>query len=134
MKKVLGILGCAALLLVGASIAVAATAKQMPDSVKLNACQAKQPAVTFPHKTHVAVGECKTCHHTQADLKAGSDTAVQKCGPCHVKPEKETTPKCAEMSMTKNPFHIKCVGCHKATVAKDATKKAPTKCAECHKK
>ena len=78
--------------------------------------------------------ECKTCHHTQPDLKAGTAIEVKPCGACHVQPEKTDTPKCSEMGLSKNPFHIRCLGCHKEAVAKDATKQAPTKCDQCHPK
>lgn len=133
MRKLFVTLAVVCLVLAGVSLVSAATAKEAPKDITISDCQAKQPAVAFPHGKHQAL-DCKTCHHTQADLKAGTDTVVQKCKDCHVAPEKAETPKCSEMSMTKNPFHISCVGCHKAEVAKNAAKPLPVKCADCHKK
>lgn len=134
MRKTIAVVAAAALVLLGTTVAIAATAKQAPEKVKIADCQAKQGPVEMSHKAHVGLTECKHCHHTQADLKAGSDAVVQKCGECHVKPAKDTTPKCADGSMTKNPFHVNCLGCHKDAIKKDAKVKAPTKCGECHKK
>jgi hypothetical protein len=106
----------------------------MPGTVTLDSCQAKQPPVEFDHAAHVARAECVKCHHTQPDLTATSGEA-QTCASCHKDP-KDKAPSCAEMSPTKNPFHINCMGCHKDAVAKDASLKgkAPVTCKECHKK
>jgi hypothetical protein len=130
MKKALGL--AAFVLLFGAL--VAANAEQAPDTLKIEGCGEKQAAVEFDHKAHVARADCATCHHTQPELKADSGIEVTGCRDCHVKPEKAETVGCSEMSMTKNAFHISCVTCHKESVKADATKKAPTKCAECHPK
>jgi len=116
------------------TVLVAVPASQAPESVTIDDCVAKKAAVVFPHKAHAEKLECKTCHHAQADLKAGAATEVQTCGSCHVNPEKAETPKCSEMSATKNPFHLTCVNCHKEEVAKNAASKAPTKCDQCHPK
>lgn len=118
-----------------ATLGFAATAKEAPEKVTIDDCTAKQAPVEMSHAKHVAAGiACGKCHHNQPDLKAGTDEKVETCASCHVKPEKAETPKCSEMGMTKNPFHISCIGCHKAEVAKNAAVKAPTKCAECHPK
>ena len=135
MRKLLVVCGGVAVLLLAATPAMGAPANKPPETVTLDDCAAKRAAVEFPHAKHVAGGfACATCHHTQADLKAGSAVEVATCASCHVAPAKATTPKCAEMGLTKNPFHISCINCHKETVAKDATKKAPTKCDDCHPK
>ena len=105
-----------------------------PDEVTIDDCQAKQAAVKFPHKTHAAKTDCVTCHHTQKGLTAETAGDVQKCETCHNAPEKAETPKCAEMSLTKNPFHITCINCHKEELKKNAEAKAPTKCTDCHPK
>jgi hypothetical protein len=109
----------------------AAAAAKPPDTVSIGECKAKKAAVEFPHKIHVEQNkiDCVTCHHTNKDLKAGANQEVKKCSDCHLKPEKAETPTCTEMSPKKNPFHIKCLGCHQEK--KDP--KAPTKCADCHK-
>ena len=104
-----------------------------PDKTTIDDCVVKKAAVEFPHKAHVDGGiGCATCHHTQPDLKAGGE--AQSCGSCHNAPEKAETPKCSEMSTTKNPFHLSCIKCHKEEVAKKADSKAPTKCDQCHPK
>ena len=126
-------LGIAGIVVLACAVAVAMAAAP-PEEVIIKDCQAKQAAVKFPHKVHAEKHPCGTCHHTQKDLKADSTVEVQKCGSCHVTPEKAETPKCAEMSMTKNPFHITCINCHKEEVKKAATTKAPTKCQDCHPK
>lgn len=116
------------------TVLVAVPASQAPESVTLDDCMAKKSAVVFPHKAHAEKLECKACHHTQADLTAAAATEVQTCGSCHTSPEKAETPKCGEMSMAKNPFHLTCVNCHKEEAKKNAETKAPTKCDQCHPK
>src|SRR5512145_1631600 len=107
LRLSLGIAGLVVLMGAGFAVVMAAAP---PDEVVLDDCQAKQAAVKFPHKAHAAVTECVKCHHTQAGLTAetAAATEVQKCGSCNTTPEKAETPKCAEMSLTKNPFHIGC--------------------------
>ncbi|HXV77324.1 MAG TPA: cytochrome c3 family protein [Candidatus Polarisedimenticolaceae bacterium] len=117
------------------TVAFVVWAAEIPESVTIDECQAKQSAVVFPHKQHVDHGmACVTCHHTQADLKADSGVAVEKCGSCHLEPAEATTPKCSEMSTTKNPYHIGCIDCHKQEAQKNEATKAPTKCFDCHPK
>jgi hypothetical protein len=117
-----------------ATALVAVPASQAPDKVTIDDCAAKKSAVAFPHGEHAKALACDTCHHTQKGLKAGDATEVQTCASCHVNPEKAETPKCGEMSMAKNPFHIGCVNCHKEEVKKNAQSVAPTKCDQCHPK
>jgi hypothetical protein len=105
-----------------------------PDVITIDDCQSKQAAVEFPHKAHLGLTECVTCHHTSEGLTADSDMAVEKCGSCHLEPEADTTPKCSEMSTSKNPYHKGCIGCHKDAVKADEASKAPVKCADCHPK
>jgi len=60
--------------------------------------------------------------------KAQADKVdVKKCSQCHLDP-KDKAPTMREMSLTKNPFHIRCIGCHKAQ------KKGPIVCTGCHVK
>ena len=133
MRKYMPFVLAALVILAGSTfIAGAATP---PEKVKIDDCVTKKSAVEFPHGAHVkAIAECKTCHHTQPALTATSTEKVETCGSCHVAPEKAETPKCSEMSATKNPFHISCVKCHKEELAKKADTKAPTKCDQCHPK
>lgn len=120
----------AAAILVGVPLVAGAAAP--PEKITINDCAGKKSAVEFPHGIHAKAHECKTCHHTQAALTAESTEKVVACKTCHVTPEKAETPKCAEMSATKNPFHMLCVKCHKEELAKKADTKAPTKCDQCH--
>jgi Ni/Co efflux regulator RcnB len=64
----------------------------------------KQGEVTFKHETHKAQA-CTVCH---ADDKGGKIAAMKE----------------------QKSAHAVCQECHK----KDAAKKAPTKCTECHAK
>jgi len=102
-----------------------------PGKIPIDAAKAKQPAVTFDHAKHATtlVKSCDTCHHTNKGLvKAHAEkTEVKKCSGCHLE-AKGKTPSMREMSLTKNPMHIRCVGCHKDN------KKGPTACNGCHKK
>ena len=88
---------------------------------------AKKSAVNFPHSAHLELTECTTCHHTNEGLTADSDMEVQPCVACHQNPEGEI-PDCAQMSLSKNPYHITCVTCHKES----GSENAPTKCDGCH--
>jgi hypothetical protein len=124
----------AGLILISGAFLVVTRAADLPETVTLDSCGEKQPPVVFPHAQHVDLTKCATCHHTQADLTAESTDAVETCASCHKDPEDPKTPSCAQMSPTKNPYHINCMGCHKKEKKKDASLKAPTKCKECHKK
>lgn len=129
MKKLVTILVAVLLTMAFATVAMAKKATEAPESVTINAAQAKQPAVTFPHKAHVDMGvTCETCHHTQKGLTKDSTDEVPTCVSCHLNPKDAATPNMAEMSMKKNPFHMDCINCHKEKA------KGPVKCAECHKK
>lgn len=105
-------------------------AKNAPDKILIDDCRDKKAAVPFGHKQHINEAKiaCDTCHHTQKGLKAGSDAVVKKCAACHLNPT-DKAQSCKEKSTSKNPYHIRCLGCHK----EKADPKAPTKCAECHK-
>jgi len=102
-----------------------------PATVKVNAAQKKQPPVSFNHAKHgdTLVKSCDTCHHTHKGLtKAQTDKIdVKKCSECHLDP-KGKVPSMREMSLTKNPMHIRCLACHKEQ------KKGPIACTGCHKK
>lgn len=101
---------------------------EAPENITLGGCADKKAAVEFPHAAHYELTECSTCHHTQEGLTADSEEAVEACISCHLEPEVEGTPRCGEMSVKKNPYHIKCIGCHKEQDAGPAT------CDECHPK
>ena len=118
-----------ALVIVGLSFLRPVFADQRPASITIKAAAKKQPAVEFSHEKHATklVKTCTTCHHTQKGLTADSKTKVIKCSTCHLDP-KGKIPSMREMSLTKNPFHIACIKCHKLE------KKGPVACAGCHVK
>jgi len=99
-----------------------------PEHITIDDCVNKKSAVEFPHAMHFEKLECVTCHHTQETLSKETADQAKPCSECHVKPEEASTPICSQMSPKKNPFHIKCMGCHKEQ------EKGPTKCDACHPK
>lgn len=129
MRKSLVATSIVIVALVFALPALAATAKEAPTDVVIDQCMAKKSAVNFPHGAHLELTECTTCHHTNEGLTADSDMEVPSCVSCHKDPEGET-PDCAQMSLSKNPYHITCVTCHKES----GSENAPTKCDGCHPK
>ena len=124
-------------LMAAMAVAVVALAAEMPEKVTIKDCAATKTPVEFNHKAHVAAAkDCMTCHHTEKELTAENvaTKTVAKCGSCHIKPEKAETPTCADKTMTKNVYHIGCVGCHKEVLAAKADSKAPKACTGCHPK
>ena len=110
-------------------LATALLAHHGPKTITIKAAAKKQPAVVFDHAKHSAAAKsCDSCHHTQKGLTAANDKDVKACTTCHLDPKDPKTPSMREMSMAKNPFHQRCVDCHKAG------KKGPTACTGCHKK
>ena len=90
--------------------------------------------VKFDHKAHtkLAGGKCETCHHPSKPEKP-STQARQACGDCHTKVA--TAPMKTKLQAAfHNPMAKAgtCVDCHAKEAA--AGKKAPAKCADCHKK
>lgn len=111
------------------AVAFAGMATDPPETITLDKAQAKKTAVEFPHKAHFALVEkCATCHHTQEALAEGADMEVEPCSACHLDPEDAATPSMRQMSLSKNPMHKLCIGCHKAEA------KGPKTCNDCHKK
>jgi hypothetical protein len=111
-------------------LATALYAHHGPKSITIKAAAKKQAPVVFSHEKHAMTlaKSCDTCHHTQKGLTAENVKDVVKCTTCHLDPKDPKTPGMREMSLTKNPFHIACISCHKTE------KKGPTSCAACHKK
>jgi hypothetical protein len=113
-------------------VAVIASA-HYPATIKIDEAKSKQPAVTLDHAKHgdTRVKNCGVCHHTQKDITKevalANKVDVKKCSTCHLDPKSDKIPSMREMSLTKNPFHIRCIGCHKEG------KKGPTVCKDCHK-
>jgi len=116
MKKFATLLAVVLVAVFSAGVIVAANA---PEKAVINEVQKVKAPVAFPHKAHAdRIKNCAECHHKDA---AGKE---QKCFACH---KAEKTGDAVSM---KDAMHTKCKGCH----SKDATKKAPTKCDDCHKK
>lgn len=112
-----------ALLAVSYAISTSFAQKQAPDNIILQIEGKRLAPVPFPHALHVdkAKIDCAKCHHADKD-----PTQPDRCVKCH--------PVTAPPNVTnyKDAYHKQCIDCHKAVVAKGT--KAPTKCAECHKK
>lgn len=97
-------------------------AKDPPKKVTIDKCKKKKSAVTFDHGKHAKeIKDCKSCHHKGKEQQACSSAG------CHAGKAEGKRPGCEEMSPSKNPYHIKCMGCHKKM------EKGPRGCADCHK-
>jgi Class III cytochrome C family len=112
--------------------ALRAQAPKEPDKVVL---AAPNGAVTFPHAAHTKTTgvKCENCHHPSKAEKALT-SPNQRCGDCHTKvaaaPMKTKLQAAFHDPMAKKGT---CVDCHQQAIAK-GNKKAPAKCADCHKK
>lgn len=108
-----------------------AFAHRGPVTITINEAAKKQAPVVFSHEKHTKlVKTCDVCHHMNKGLtaeKATASTKIQKCSACHLDP-KGKVPSMRDVSPTKNPMHIRCIGCHKGE------KKGPVACTGCHKK
>jgi hypothetical protein len=108
------------------------TAPKAPDSILMK--DAALGSVLFDHKLHDqrAGGKCAVCHHASKPEKPET-RAYQACRDCHTKP-----PAAGMKTSRQAAFHNSaaqsgvCIDCHKKEVA--SGKKAPLKCAECHRK
>ena len=108
--------------------AIDALAAPPPEKVTIDAAAKKQPPVPFSHQKHTKYAKsCDRCHHDASGLTAEAKVVVKKCSSCHLDP-KGKVPGMREMSLTANPFHKACIGCHKEQ------KKGPTGCTVCHLK
>jgi hypothetical protein len=99
-------------------------AKAPPKTVTIKGCQKSKPPVTLKHEDHAKKHKiaCKTCHH-KGDIGQACSAAK-----CHAGKAEGKRLGCAEMSPSKNPYHVRCIGCHKKE------SKGPKGCSECHKK
>jgi hypothetical protein len=90
--------------------------------------------VRLEHKLHAerAGNSCETCHHASKPEKPAT-APQQACADCHTKAAVSPM-KTKYQAAFHNPTAQSgaCIDCHKAQNAKG--KKAPLKCAECHKK
>ncbi|MCM2254665.1 MAG: cytochrome c family protein [Vicinamibacteria bacterium] len=95
---------------------------------------AKPGTVHFDHGRHTgAIGAaCETCHHPSRAEKPLA-TANQACRDCHAMPAAPPV-RTSRQAAFHDPRAATgtCIGCHKEAVA--AGRKAPLKCAECHKR
>lgn len=111
--------------------AVTAFAFHGPAKITIDAKGGKQGPVALDHHKHQKLtnNACDKCHHMNKGLTdAGAAKAkVAKCSTCHTKAQGKLG-TIAEASLTKNPYHVNCIGCHKAQ------KKGPVACTGCHKK
>lgn len=112
--------------------ALHAQAAKAPDTAVLTGSPLGD--VTLSHKAHTATygAKCEDCHHASKPEKP-MKAAQEKCSDCHTKvaaaPMKTKAQAAFHDPMAKKGT---CVGCHEQAVAKG--KKAPQKCADCHKK
>jgi len=128
----------AAFLTAGAVVSAIAADKGPAEITLPNGGQ-KAPVV-FPHAAHQGRGiPCAECHHTMGpDGKQVAYTdgmTIQKCETCH-NPEKMAgkTKGVNKLDTLKGAGHGNCQECHKAEIAKDASKDKLMKCATCHSK
>ena len=120
-------------LILAASVVAQGKKKAEPDTVILKETPV-MGGVKLMHKLHVerAANKCETCHHASKPAKANT-TPQQACRDCHTK-----TAAAPMKTKLQAAFHNptaqagNCITCHKTENAKG--KKAPVKCADCHKK
>jgi hypothetical protein len=114
------------------SFVTALASAHYPGTIKVDVAAKKMAPVTFNHAKHgdTLVKSCDTCHHMNKGLtKAQADKVdVKKCSTCHLDPKSPKILSMRDPSLTKNPLHVRCIGCHKEG------KKGPTVCAKCHVK
>ena len=121
-----------AVIAVGPAVVHAQSAKEPGGAVVMTG--APNGGVKFEHKLHAKDRniKCETCHHSSKPEKP-MHAAQQKCQDCHTKaatpPMKTKTQAAFHDPMAKKGL---CIDCH--VDANGKGKKAPTKCAECHKK
>jgi sRNA-binding protein len=129
MKKILVVLSVIAI--AAFMTGVASAQIKAPDTLILKG--SPMGAVKFPHAVHskMAGTTCQTCHHA-SKTEHPAKVAEQACRDCHTKPA--TAPmKTATQAAFHNPMAKSglCIDCH---LKQTPDKKAPTKCADCHKK
>jgi cytochrome c5 len=95
--------------------------------------KASNGGVKLDHAAHSkkAGATCATCHHASKAEKPMKG-AQEACRDCHTSPTATPPMKTKLQAAFHDPMAKKgiCIDCH----LKDATKKAPLKCTECHKK
>lgn len=116
-----------------------------PESV-----EPKRSPVEFPHSTHFASVDCRTCHHKWQGTEVITGCGTQDCHDLTVSPTKSgddrSNPDLA-IRYYKTGYHQLCIGCHKEIRAQNAqletshkelketlTIPGPTSCIQCHPK
>ena len=116
-----------------------------PESV-----EPKRSAVDFPHSTHFASVDCRTCHHTWQGTEIIKGCTTTDCHDVTVSPTKSgegTSNPDLAIRYYKTGYHQMCIGCHKEikiqnkqleTSYKELKEKlppfGPTGCIQCHPK
>jgi len=125
-KSILAVAVC--IFFLGVTYFAFAADQKPPDFVIVKG--APMGGVKLNHKAHAALTKCDTCHHA-AKAEKSSKVAQEKCSNCHTKvaaaPMKTKMQAAFHDPMAKKGI---CADCH----TKNATKKVPTKCGDCHKK
>ena len=110
-----------------------AQAPKAPDTAVLSG--APLGAVTLSHAAHTKQygAKCDNCHHASKPEKPMKGPQ-EKCSDCHTKTAAAPM-KTKLQAAFHDPLAKKgtCIGCHQQAIAKGNTK-APSKCADCHKK
>ena len=118
---------------------------EAPESV-----EPKRSPVDFPHSTHFASVDCRTCHHTWQGTAIIKGCATTDCHDVTVSPTKSgegaSNPDLA-IRYYKTAYHQMCIGCHKEIklqnkqletsfkeLKETMTIPGPTSCVQCHPK
>ena len=116
-----------------------------PESV-----EPKRSPVDFPHSTHFASVDCRTCHHKWQGSEIIKGCATTDCHDVTVSPTKSgkggSNPDLA-IRYYKTGYHQMCIGCHKEIKTQNKQLEAsfkelkeklppsgPTGCIQCHPK
>lgn len=116
-----------------------------PESV-----EPKRSPVDFPHSTHFASVDCRTCHHKWQGTEIIKGCTTTDCHDVTVSPTKSgegaSNPDLA-IRYYKTGYHQMCIGCHKEIkiqnkqletsfkeLQETLTTPGPTGCIECHPK
>ena len=110
----------------------------------------KRSPVDFPHSTHFASVDCRTCHHKWQGTEIIKGCATTDCHDVTVSPTKSGKDRSnpdQSIRYYKTGYHQMCIGCHKEikiqniqleTSFKELKEKlppsGPTGCIQCHPK
>ncbi len=135
-----------ALILLSVLPAVSMNVEDAPESVTIDYLQELYTAVSFDHRLHTDMYDCRSCHHhttgsgTESPTckkchatSAGSDDV--SCSGCHER-KKSSPPEAGNMIKNtavyhidkpglKGALHLQCLSCHRVD-------NGPTDCVGCH--